>query len=611
MSFQSRTRLINPRLGAYFGIFASLFAALVLMLMMLEQLGTADEIVRVAMLVGPLGLFVGIGLMSFTREPLEFFAAGRRVPAVYCGLGLAISGLGATGLTAVTGLLFLVGIDAVWIVSGGLAGFVITALLLAPFLRKFGAYTLPTYLGRRFDSRLVRIVAAALFAIPTLLVLAAEIGIGARMAAWLTGVSPAVAACGLVLAVVAALGAGGMRALSWTNAAAAMAALLALTVPVTIAAILAGYLPLPILSHGPMLRAVGNLEGVQGLPIVLAGDWELALPGAGLSPVVKRFAEPFGTVGPVAYVLLTLTTMAGVAAAPWLLPRLATAPGVYEARKSLGWATFFFGLAMLTCATIAVFMRSYLGQVAGASIAAPPAWLAEMGAQGFAEVATRGTRIAINNVALSRDEVVLALPLAAGLPSVFVYLAATGIVAAAFAAASATALSIGNLVAEDILNGLTWRPQHGHLRLASARVMIAAVALFGGLLAVVGSSDPIKLVLWALAITSACGFPVLVASVWWKRVNVYGAFAALVVGFAVSILVIIAAEAGLIGLSSALAGVVGMPCAVLALVVVSKTTLAPSRHQLELVRDIRVPGGEILYDREMRLMKQKERKAGA
>jgi cation/acetate symporter len=203
----------------------------------------------------------------------------------------------------------------------------------------------------------------------------------------------------------------------------------------------------------------------------------------------------------------------------------------------------------------------------------------------------------------------MALPIAAGLPMVFAYLAATGMVAASFAAACATALGIGFLLAEDILNGLTWRPQQGSLRLATARVTIAAVAAFGALLAAAGASDPIKLLLWALAITAASAFPVLVASIWWKRVNVFGAFAALVVGFAVSILVIVAAEAGLIGLSSALAGVVGMPCAILALVAVSKATLAPSRHQLELVRDIRVPGGEILYDRETRLTKQKERKA--
>lgn len=608
MNFTPRTRLINPRLGTYFAIFASAFAAMVLMLLMLEQLGADDQLMRAAMLMGVLSMIVAIGAASYTREPLEYFASGRRVPAVYCGIGMAISAFGATGIAGFTGMLFINGYDALWLVNGGIAGFVVTAVLLAPFLRKFGTFTIPTFLGRRFDSRMLRIVSAALLAVPTLLMLAAELSIGSRAVAWLSGGSVAIAMLVMVLAIFIGVVLGGMRSLTWSNVATAIVVGAALFVPAAIIAVLLGYLPLPQLSQGPVIRGIGRVEAIQGLPIMAQSFLTLQLPADALQPIAKRFSEPFGSISPLAFVLATLTTMAGVAASPWTLPRMATAPGVYEARKSLGWATFFFGTIMMTCATAAVFMRHYLLDVTGTSAAAPPQWLGVLSAEGFAEITTAGTRLAMTSISFDRDSVLLALPLAAGLPLIFAYLAAAGIVAAAFAAATATALTLANLLSEDIVGGLSWKPSADSFRLGAGRVMLAVVVTFGGLVATIANSDALKLLLWALALTGASAFPVLIASIWWKRANQFGAFAGLVTGFSVGVLVILASEAGLIGVSSALAGVFALPASVIALIVVSLTTTPPSRHVLELVLELRVPGGELLYDREMRILRQKERK---
>ena len=106
---------------------------------------------------------------------MEFFAAGRRVPAGYTGLGIAGATMGATGIVAMTGVFFLIGFDALCLVIGGLAGFVIMAVMLAPFFRKFGMFTVPSYLGRRFESRAVRLLSAGLISVPILLLLAAEL----------------------------------------------------------------------------------------------------------------------------------------------------------------------------------------------------------------------------------------------------------------------------------------------------------------------------------------------------------------------------------------------------------------------------------------------------
>lgn len=608
MTFTPRRRLINPRLGTYFSIFASVFVSLGLILLMLEQMGTAPALLGTVMLAGSIVGFLAISVGALTREPIDFFAAGRRVPSVYCGLGLAVSTMGATGLACVTGALFLVGADAIWIMAGGFAGFVAMAILLAPFFRKFGTFTLPTYLGRRFESRNVRILSAALLAVPTLLMLAAELSIGAKAVGWLSGQGSTVSAAIMVVAVTAGLALGGMRSLTWSSVATAVAAIIALIVPVTIVAVLLGYLPLPQLSHGPMIRGVGRAEAIAAMPIETVSGLAMLLPSDGMQAVAKRFYEPFGTISPLAYTLATLNIMMGVAAAPWVLPRVATTPGVYEARKTLGWACFFFGVLMITAITIAVFMRNYLMEAVGGSIAAPPDWLRNLVSHRLAEMATRGNAISATDIAFDRDAMLLALPISAGLPETFAFLAAAGIVALAFAAASAAAFALGSMLAEDIVGGLSWQPPAPGFRLLTVRVMVAAVTVFGGLVAVIASGDALKLMLWAFALTASAGFPLLVASIWWKRVNEFGALAGILTGFLVAVLLIIAAEARLIEMSGALAGVIAMPLGTIALIAVSLLTVPPSRHVLELVRDLRVPGGEILYDRETRIQRQKDRR---
>ena len=183
----SRTRFVNPRLGTYFGIFASSLAALVLLLVIFEQLGASQSVLRWCMLLGPLLLYAGIGLSVPSGSRSTSSRRGAACRPATPGSGSRSSAMGATGLVAMTGVFFLIGFDALCLVIGGLAGFVIMAVMLAPFLRKFGAFTVPSYLGRRFESRTVRLLAAALLAVPLLLLLAAELQHGRLAAAWLSG----------------------------------------------------------------------------------------------------------------------------------------------------------------------------------------------------------------------------------------------------------------------------------------------------------------------------------------------------------------------------------------------------------------------------------------
>lgn len=608
MSFTPRTRLVNPRLGTYFGIFAALLAALLILVLILEQLGVADSTLRWMMLAAPLVLYAVLGTASATSQSLDYFAAGRRVPAIFTGLSLAITALGATGLAALTGAFFVSGYDALAITIGGLAGFVVMGILLAPFLRKFGAYTVPTYLGRRFSSPALRVLAAALLALPMLFIVAAELRIGAYVAGWLIGWPPGVLAPLLAVFLMASLMLGGMRSLAWSSSAQAITVVFAILLMAAIVALYLTKIPVPQLTYGPIVRSLIREEAALGLSQTTAAQFALKLPPEGFVALSKRFTTAFGDIGPAAFVITTWTVMAGLAAAPWLLPRVSATPGVYDARKSLGWATFFFGLLVLTMSASAAFLRDPLVELAlsGSSAGAP--WLSDLQNAGLAAVGPAATpRAVIGSITFSRDGVLMALPIATGLPAAIAYLTAAALIAAALAGAGATLLALANIMAEDMVGGLAQEPPTDRPRLAVARITMALAAALSLALVLITPTDPLKLLLWALTVTATTAFPVLVLSIWWKRVNAPGAMAGMLTGFIVAVLAIAASEAEMISAAGTVVAALGLPLGATAAMVASVLTPAPSRHVLELARDIRVPGGEILYDREMHRLKLKRR----
>lgn len=607
MTFTPHSRMVNPRLGTYFGIFAALLASVFFLVFIFEKLGVGDLQLRWMMLAAPIGLYGIIGVGSATSRSLDYFAAGRRVPAIFTGLSLAISAFGATGLASIAGFFFVSGYDALAVTIGGLAGFVVMGILLAPFVRKFGAYTVATYLGRRFESNTLRIVAAALLSLPLLLIIAAELRVGAYLAGWLVDWAPSAVLPLLTIAIVASLVLGGMRALSWSSAAQALTAILAIITMAAIVALIVTKIPIPQLSSGPIVRTLLRHEVTLGLSQKPAAMFALQLPPEGFVTLTRRFSTAFVDVGPAAFVVTLWTAMAGVASAPWLLPRVSATPSVYEARKSLGWATFFFGILALTIVSIAAFLREPVMDVAlnGGS----GEWMSQLVAAGLAEMRSAPARMPTSSLAFSRDGVMLALPIVTGLPAALVYLTAAGLIAAALAGAGATIVALANLMGEDMLNGLAAEPPADGPRLIAGRAMIVAAAFAGTMVALLAPTDPLKLLLWALTITAATAFPTLVLSIWWKRLNGLGALSSLVAGFVFAVLAIVAGEAHMFSAAGTVIAAFAIPLGFAIAIGVSLVTPAPSRHVLELARDIRVPGGEILYDREMHRVKLKQRRA--
>lgn len=611
MSASVRSRFVNPRLGTFFGIYASLFVSLFLLLLIFSQLGAHESALRFIVLIGPVGLYGVFAFASFTADPFEFFASGRRVPAVYNGLVLAGAVSGGTMLVSLTGLWFLNGYDTWCIAMGAVSGFVCMATLIAPYLRKFGAFTVPTFLGRRLESFSVRVISAALFAVPMLLILVAELRMGVWIARVMTGSSQELLLSAISLAILAGVAVGGMRAVTWSGTAQMIAVLITTIVLAGIVGVLLTNLPLPQLSSGPILRNIGRMEGAFSVAIPKAPLLAFEFAGQELSAIVGRIAEPFEQVGMVSFVTAILVTMMGVAAAPWLVPRCTTTTGVYGARKSLGWSVFFFGLLVVTTSSVAVLLRHYaLDELVGQSRDNLPDWFGVMQNAGYAQVVANVPQLPLEAFAFKRDALLFMLPSAAGLSNILGYFMLAGALAAVFIAASNTAHAFGAIVAEDIIGGLRWTPSGRVARLLVARLSIAGVVVLGAIAAGLLSSDPFALVLSALFISAATAFPALVLAIWWQRCTKHGALAALVTGFALSV-------AATVILPSQWAAVAN-PTVILACVivsaivgvVVSKLTVLPSRVAIERLREMRIPSGETIYDRETRLLRLRQREGG-
>jgi cation/acetate symporter len=310
----------------------------------------------------------------------------------------------------------------------------------------------------------------------------------------------------------------------------------------------------------------------------------------------------FGSVGSSAFSFVTLAILAGVASSPALLQRPTATRSVLDSRTSMAWAVIIAAFTILTMTAVAVYVRAYVTeQVFAMPADRLPGWFQVLQQMDLARVDAKGSApVSMAAIAFSRDGVLAALPVAMGLPAVFTLLALAGGLAACFAAASAQIAALAASLAEDILLG-----GEGH-RVAPAtqiwlgRGSITGVAAAGAALSLV-RADPLQLVMWALTLSASALFPVLILSVMWKRLTAWGAVGGIVVGFATALTGIVMEQIGLATLTAPLPVVIALPLSLLAAIGLSFATPKASRRAHELLRDMRVPGGETLMDRQRRL----------
>lgn len=599
---------MSRRISGYLSIVTSSFVALVVLALIFEQLGSDAETLRLAMIAGAALAIAGIGLLTMTRQDWAYRTAERSIPGAFSSIGMSVSVIGATGLAGLTGSFFFLGFDALPYALGIMAGLLVSAVLIQPYVRKDGALSLASFAGRRFESRTLRLVAGVVISVVLLFMLAGELKLGVAIASGRLGADPRLVAAAFFLMLTLTVATGGSRSVAWTGAASGILALLAIVVPVTLVSLILTNLPVAPLSYGVIAQGLAQLEASNGLKS--ASDPALlpvVLPG-GPASLTKPYFDLFTAQSSVAMTLLVLAIAAGFAAHPLIAQRSSTAASVLTVRRAMTWTAFVAALILLTLPAIAVFARYILmTALPGRTLDQVPPWLDSFAASGWATYDTQTAGLSIPGIGIGRDSIVLLLPAGAGLPEAFGDLALVGLLAATLAAASAQVHALSTTIGEDVL--LAWRDELSaeRLRLVLLRTLGLTVAGLGCWMALSVRADPFALYLWGLAILGPSLLAPIVMSVWWKRINAWGALLSIVTGFSLTGATLLLDLSGGLGPSATGTGLavaaLSLPVAAVVAVVVSLVTPAPEKRMLDVVRDMRVPGGETLLERELRLQR--------
>lgn len=604
-----RLRTPNPHLGAYFGITASAFISLSILLALLEQVGWRESWLGPALILLPIIFYLAIAARTRTMDTEDYFASGRRVPSVYNGFMMAATAIGGIGYFAYTGTLFFLGVDALAIGIGLAFGMLLFTVLFAPYFRKAGAFTVPSFLGFRFGSKVLRIASAAALIIPVVLLLAAEIKIVGMVASMFVPVPYSIAVLFAAAIVSGTVILGGMRALTWTGGAQFIVGAVAFAIPLVIVSVLMTVIPAPQLTFGAKLTALETSEINAGFKPAPGEGLAATLPGNTPDDVPKPFLQAYGAISPVAFLMLLLSVSMGVACLPSLLMRSGTTLSVSGQRWAGAWAVLLVAVFAVSVPPLVVFAKSLMFQ--DLSQLRPdmlPAWMSKLIEKQlmFARDLNSSGGLQANEVLLSRDGTLLAFPIAAKLPAICTVIVAAGGIAMALAAAASHLYSLGASLSEDLYR-LFDREAAEYFKLDMPRLprhtaVWAASGIFAlgtAIYLAIGDVDVMRAALSAFALLAATYFPVLLLSVWWRRYTELGALASLAVGGIIMLLeLLIRGFSSSIDLSSGTMTVsfIATLLAIGAGVGVSLWDDEPSPAATSYFDALRDPEGEALYD---------------
>ncbi|TCT09346.1 cation/acetate symporter [Tepidamorphus gemmatus] len=593
-------------LGKIYGIYTGGFAAFVILLAILEQVGVPNQVIGYLFVFFTLLVYAGIGVLSRTMQVSEYYVAGRRVPAFYNGMATAADWMSGASFVGMAGTLYMLGYDGLAFVLGWTGGYVLVAVLVAPYLRKFGAYTVPDFLAARFGGHFARFLGILVLFACSFTYVTAQIYATGIIASRFLGMPFEIAVFVGLLGILLCSMLGGMRAVTWTQVAQYIVLIIAYLVPVVILSAQRYGVPLPQLMYGQALQEITQLER--------------ELQSQGLAPAdLKPYLQPFTTYNPLNYFGLILCLMVGTASLPHILMRYFTTPSVRDARKSVGWSLLFIFLLYFTAPAYAAFAKLEVYQnVIGTAIADLPGWVFQYGQLGLvkicgADAATvdairaactaKGTGdgvLALGELSINTDVIVISTPEIAGLPYVIAGLVAAGGLAAALSTADGLLLAIANALSHDIYYKMVDPHASTQRRLIVARVLLVLVAVAAAWLASTKPADILSMVAWAFSLAAAGNFPALVLGVWWKRCTTAGAIAGIIAGFGITLYYLVMTRYGgmaeWFGIRNISAALFGLPVGFIVMIVVSHFTPAPSREVQELVDELRKPRGGTLME---------------
>jgi cation/acetate symporter len=531
--------------------------------------------------------YLYIGYRSRVANTEGFYVAGQGVPAIANGAATAADWMSAASFISMAGIIAFQGYDGSVYLMGWTGGYVLLALLLAPFLRKFGQYTVPDFVAERYDSQSARLVAAVAAIFVSFTYVAGQMGgVGVAFSRFLQVPFEVGVVIGMaIVAFFAVL--GGMKGITYTQVAQYCVLIVAYTIPaVAIALTLFGN-PVPQIAIG---EALPLLDGLQA--------------DLGLDP----YSSPFVNNDLLNVVCITLCLMVGTAGLPHVIVRFYTVKSVRDARWSAFWALLFIALLYTTAPAIAIFAKTAILQQytdLGTAGFLDQSWVQNWAATGLIDtdaIAASGD-VSTFLGAINRDIIVLATPEIAGLGAFIVAIVAAGGLAAALSTASGLLLVISSSLAHDIYGKIINPTADDAKRLRVGRAMIFLAVILAGLLGIYPLGFVAEVVAFAFGLAAASFFPTIVLGIFWKRANRQGAIAGMAAGLAFTFVMIVLMRASVVapntfpepiiesflGIKAQGIGVVGMLLNFALTVGVSLATAPPPERVQRLVEQIRYP----------------------
>ena len=553
-------------------------------------------------------LYIGIAWRAKAESTSDFYVAGSRVGAVANGMATAAGWMSAASFISMAGMMSFLGRDGAMYLMGWTGGYVLLALLLAPYLRKFGKYTVPDFVGERYYSQTARVAALVCAIFVSFTYVAGQMrGVGVVFARFLEVPVEFGVIIGMAIVFIYAV-AGGQKGITYTQVAQYCVLIFAYMLPTFFISLLMTGTLLPQIGFGAELTTepgMSLLDKLDGLSQELGFA---AYTGRGSKTTIDVF-------------FITLSLMVGTAGLPHVITRFFTVPKVKDARLSAGWALLFIVILYATAPAVAAFARTnLLTTVHNTEYAQVPDWFSKWEETGlirfsdknqdgriqyyndrnpaFAERATaQGWKG--NELYIDRDIIVLANPEIAQLPAWIVALVAAGGLAAALSTAAGLLLVLSMSVSHDLMKKVIRPDITEQQELRYARFAAAGAVIIAGYFGIYPPGFVAQVVAFAFGLAASSFFPVIVLGIFSKRLNRAGAIAGMVCGMSFTTAYILyfkfispesnTAEHWLWGISPEGIGGVGMLINFGIALVVSSFTSPPPPAVQDMVEEIRIP----------------------
>lgn len=537
-------------------------------------------------------LYIGIAIWSRASSTNEFYVAGKGVHPIANGMATAADWMSAASFISMAGIISFLGYDGSVYLMGWTGGYVLLALLLAPYLRKFGKFTVPAFIGDRYYSNTARTVAVFCALIVSFTYIAGQMrGVGVVFSRYLEVDINSGVFIGMGIVLFYAI-LGGMKGITYTQVAQYCVLIFAFMVPAIFISIEMTSNPIPQLGFG----SAGS-DGVYLLDKLNGLHEELGF---------SKYTS--GSKSTLDVFFITAALMIGTAGLPHVIVRFFTVKKVSDARKSAGWALLFIAILYTTAPAIAVFARTNLiDTVSEKNYTDMPSWFKKWEDTGLLKfddknadnvIQYNGNEM-INELTIDRDIMVLANPEIAQLPNWVIALLAAGALAAALSTAAGLLLVISSSVSHDLIKRIIKPDISEKGELVAARLSAFFAVLLAGYFGINPPDFVAATVALAFGLAAASFFPAIVLGIFHKRMNKEGAISGMVIGILLMLFYMTKFKFGWFGggaesdwwfgISPEGFGTVAMIVNFIVSISVSKFTSPPPKEIIELVDNIRLP----------------------